>query len=583
MNEANIMIKPSVWLTKVALLAAILLPAPSSAAIYYVAAGNTLAADSNPGSQALPWLTFQHAADTVTAGDEVVILPGEYARPTLRRSGAPGAPIVFRGAAAPDRSLVIPGALLNPASPVPVAGNPTANAVVHGLSIRASYLQVRDLEITAITGRGGVSVQDCREVEIAGNFIHDLNPGLYDYGGVRGENHNTFSIRVLNNYLHHVQGTGIGLMGQGWLVQGNEVSHGTDIRTDTGEDTGGDVDAVRFFGSNHVIRGNYLHDYLNEECGGSPHMDAFQTFSVYPDSQYAFNILVEGNRCENFGQMFMCEDQGEQSGGINSVHDLTFRNNCFRGARAFSIIISDYSDHFTFLNNVVSESWYGPLSVSDHGHHAWVANNIFYRNGQSAWATAQGRNGGAQLNDETCLDGSIWDYNLYYPDFTWPIKNPVFDRHSRFGLDPLFAAPAASDFHLTDGSPAIDAGSPWGDFNYDLEGHFRPHGLGWDLGAYEYNSRYAPPAGEIPAIPVMTYPNPGQDLIHFRFDPGTPASIGIDIYNLAGEHISHVAGTVDPDWRNVDCDTRGWAPGLYLYRVTQNGRSGKSGKFALRR
>lgn len=557
--------------------------AEARAAVYYVASGNSVAADANPGTQALPWLTLQRAADTVAPGDEVVILPGDYARPTLRRGGAPGAPVVFRGAAPPDRSLMYPITLLNPSAPVPVAGNTTANAVVHGVSIRAGYLQVRDLEVTAITGRGGISVQDCQEVEIAGNFIHDLNPGLYDHGGVRAENHNTLAVRVRNNVLYRVQGTGIGIMGQGWLVEGNAVSHGTDIRTDTGEDTGGDVDAIRFFGSNHVIRGNDLRDYLNTECAGSPHMDAFQTFSVYPDSQYAFNILVEGNRCENFGQMFMCEDQSEQSGGANSVHDITFRNNLFRGARAYAIIISDYTDAFTFVNNVVSESWYGPLSVSDHGHHIRVANNIFYRNGQSAWSTAQGSNGGTQLTDETCFEGSFWDYNLYHPDFTWPVKNPTYDAHSLFGPDPQFATPEASDFRLSAGSPAIDAGCSWGDFNYDLEGHFRPHGLAWDMGAYEYNSNYAPPSGEIEPIPAFTYPNPGQGLVHFRFDPPMPARVIIDIFNTAGERVGQTAGWVDPDWRNVDYDARGLAPGFYFYRVTQNGQPGKRGKFVLRR
>ncbi|MEW6516387.1 MAG: choice-of-anchor Q domain-containing protein [candidate division FCPU426 bacterium] len=556
--------------------------AAAQAAVYYVASGNSLAADANPGTQSLPWLTLQHAADTVSAGDEVVVLPGDYARPTLRRGGAAGAPIIFRGQNPPDRSLMNPDAVLDPASPVPVPGNPAANAVVHGVSIRANFIHVRNLEVTAITGRGGISVQDCQDVEISGNFIHDLNPGLYDYGGVRGENHRTYLVRVLNNVLYHVQGTGIGLMGQGWLVEGNEVSHGTDIRTDTGEDTGGDVDAVRFFGGNHVIRGNYLHHYLNTECAGSPHMDAFQTFSVYPDSQFAYNIVVEGNRCEYFGQMFMCEDQAEQSGGENSVHDITFRNNLFRGARAYSIIISDYTDHFSFINNVVSESWYGPLSVSDHGHHITVLNNIFYRNGQSAWSTAQGRNGGAQLNDPTCIEGSLWDYNLYYPDFTWPLKNPDFDRHSRFGPDPQFADAAASDFHLTAGSPAVDAGSPWGNFNYDLEGHFRPHGPAWDLGAYEYNSHYAPPPADIALIPVMTYPNPGRDRVHFRFDPRTPAAVSVDIFNPAGERVGKLAGFVDPDWRNLDCDARGWPAGVYLYRVIQNGKPGATGKFALR-
>ena len=65
-------------------------------AIYYVApTGN----DGNPGSLAQPWLTPQHASDTVVAGDVINFLNGIYTNATgwiLNKSGSPTNPITFQ-------------------------------------------------------------------------------------------------------------------------------------------------------------------------------------------------------------------------------------------------------------------------------------------------------------------------------------------------------------------------------------------------------------------------------------------------------------------------------------------------------
>jgi hypothetical protein len=46
---------------------------------------------------------------------------------------------------------------------------------------------------------------------------------------------------------------------------------------------------------------------------------------------------------------------------------------------------------------------------------------------------------------------------------------------------------AASDYHLAAGSPCIDSGSANNAPDHDLEGLSRPHGAGYDIGAYEYH------------------------------------------------------------------------------------------------
>ena len=49
------------------------------AKIYYVDKSHFRTSNSNPGTEDLPWLTIQHAVNTVTAGDTVYVKEGIYA------------------------------------------------------------------------------------------------------------------------------------------------------------------------------------------------------------------------------------------------------------------------------------------------------------------------------------------------------------------------------------------------------------------------------------------------------------------------------------------------------------------------
>jgi hypothetical protein len=531
---------------------------------YYVNQGHPQASDANPGTIDEPWLTIQHAADVAQPGDTIIVYPGSYGRVRLIEGGTPGHYITFKGLNVPDQGLVDPDAIFDPSNPVQTPGNPAVNAVMRGfrlqpaypITVPVAYVRLENFEITdihggGVSGQSGVFLYNTERVDVVRNFIHDLNPAptSYGYTGVRGSTHDNVGIVVKDNTLYRVQGTGVGIVGRNWLVEGNELSHGLDANTDTGAHVGGDSDAMRFMGSGHVIRNNHMHDYLDTEQDGDPHIDCFQTFSVYTETQFAHDVLVEGNTCDNFGQMFMVEDNA--SG--NYVHHITFRNNVLRGARASAI--NGSCDHFTFANNVVADSHYGAIGLV-HSPYLTLVNNIFYNNG-----------GGSQIIDEDSKVGTVWDYNVHYPDFSWPHKQPEFDQHGLFGIDPRFVDPTTGDYHPWFDSPAVDAGLTLHEFNYDKAILDRPRGAAWDIGAYEF----------VPSLALRA--SPGNRVISLDWTANVSLSVAsawqIGYYTdtaastvVVTDSLTYVAraytltGLENGHWYTVTLSTIGVAPPL---------------------
>src|SRR5262245_31234385 len=77
----------------VSLVLGLLASGVAHAATYSV---STSGNDNNSGAMGSPWLTLQHAADTVAPGDTVIVEAGNYAGFNLETSGTANAPIVFQ-------------------------------------------------------------------------------------------------------------------------------------------------------------------------------------------------------------------------------------------------------------------------------------------------------------------------------------------------------------------------------------------------------------------------------------------------------------------------------------------------------
>lgn len=398
---------------------------------YWVDNGNPQADDSNPGTEQEPWLTIQHSADTAMAGDTVRVRQGVYReRVRLTVSGEDGMPISF--IAEPIRSVLMHGFTIDGAD----------HLLIQGFDITSSS------EITGWDETQGFFVMG-GFITIADNYIHDLSSS-----GVTGYWHEPYphDVHIKGNTLYRIQ-MGINISGQRWVVENNEINR----LYQYGE---GDCDYSRFFGEDHIIRGNFFHGTDFDEVGEA-HVDCFQTFTN--NGEQTRYILFEGNICFDFHQALMASNAGG-----TDTHSFTFRNNIFAHGLAWGLCVHDVSNILAQNNTFAHIAYHGAgFRGSSTGN--VMLNNIFCDISSSYWGSEGGEVSG--------------DHNLIFQANApgEPGPNDLLDT------DPLFVDPEGDDYHLTVGSPAIDAAADLAEVAVDCDGTTRPQGAGWDMGAFEYD------------------------------------------------------------------------------------------------
>ena len=123
----------------------------------------------------------------------------------------------------------------------------------------------------------------------------------------------------------------------------------------------------------------------------------------------------------------------------------------------------------TFTNNG-SGIWGGGISIENPD-----ASDVVIRNNicsQNRWF---------QINVEVSAAGLTIDHNLIHGTR----GDDELDGTDIVEGDPRFASASGANFHLNDGSPAIDAGSSADAPMDDFDGNPRPQGSGYDIGAFE--------------------------------------------------------------------------------------------------
>lgn len=320
----------------------------------------------------------------------------------------------------------------------PPAGDPNDNPV--SVSVPAS----RHSAFRLTANRSYLTFTGLRMQKYSGGGSYG---GLYggsgiNFGGVSGLSHITVTDCEFA-YLRHDyrDGNGYGALtlgGSNHLVEGNSF---VDLPV---------TNAMQFGGSDTIFRNNYIErpgrhglwmTFTNCQIIGNVMTDVR---GMHADGIAVFNgssnVLVAGNVILNSGVPICTQSSSNVTVAYNHLHCPGF----------YAYANYNGCTNLKIHNNTLrTGSYYYSLRNDSGGE---TRNNIYYSRTGSLTPDAGGN---LVLDDNHSMDAAV------------------------------FANPAAGDYRLKAGGPAVDAGLSLG-YSEDVEGNPVPMGAGSDIGAYEY-------------------------------------------------------------------------------------------------
>lgn len=402
---------------------------------------------------------IQPALNAAAAGDTILVQdnPSGYNEKIVfpRSGNAVDGPIVL--AAHPGHSPAIDGTGVAGQFMVQIAGRSWITirgfeirnnmGVTDGSGIRVtgscSWIEIRDNTIHEMRGNNamGITVYGTSTIASISNLVIDGNE-IYDCDPAPSEalvlNGNVEHFEVTDNFIHDVDNIGIDFIG--------------------GEASINPVHVAR----NGICRGNRVYR-ANSSYGGG------WGAGIYVDG--GKDILIEGN------EVAEC-DLGIEIGAENNGFDTTgivVQSNLVRHNQKVGIVFGGYAvntgrtrlcefKNNTCFENDTSGQYLGELWIQ------WASDNVVH--GNIFCTTSQN----VGLYSENGNVNNTLDFNLWFspggPNNTeWVWRRTSYNSFSAFRTgsgqeasgqfnDPQLVDPAALDFSLAPGSPAVDAGDP---------------------------------------------------------------------------------------------------------------------------
>lgn len=427
--------------------------------VYFI--DGQLGSDANPGTQSEPWQTIQMAASMMPEGNKAIVLEGHY----------------------PERVYIARPNLTFQAQ---------GEVLMQGFSIQADNTTIIGFTIVSLTDDvpTGIGI----DVPDAGYCLIENNRFLFNtWGGLRlmGSPNNPAASHdciVRNNIFFRNALYAAEIMGQNHLIENNDVSHTIQHHPCTRSTASWlDADAFRFHGNGHTFRGNTIHNMpyglkgfetvscnlenladTSKDFVSDSHTDCFQTYGG--ERIAGHDILFEANRCELPPSSEWVDDIGAKAFQTSgNAFNLTFRNNLV--IADFLSLFLDGCHDITIANNTFigsgDPSSQGLKFLNCFGN-IRIKNNIFYKQ----------ENGiGHIWPVNTLVDAG---YNCIYRENGSPSR-PA-DPGDIWDADPYLDI----DYRLTSNSPCVDSGIDMG-VTIDFDGNPRPQGVGFDIGAFEFN------------------------------------------------------------------------------------------------
>lgn len=380
--------------------------------------------DSNAGTLSGPWRTLAKAAGSATAGDTVYLMSGTY------------------------KERLVPAFSGTSNNYLTFSAYTGHTPVIDGSNVQVGNFQgLVDLSNKSYIRISGITVQNSA------------------YAGIFSGGKSTGLIIEKNKTINSIS-SGIAVWGgANILIDGNDVLDSNLGPNHEALDVAGGTDGFE-------IRYNKVHNDngLGKEGidvkegvrnGLIHHNEVYNTkaIAIYVDAfdLETYNIKVFDNLVHHGSNGIAI---ASEHGGF--LHDIAVYNNIIYNMnniaiRAFGLVESAYTTHpmnnILIMNNTIYNSSNGITNANDQvSGYFIIRNNIIFNAGQ------------VYSNNSNIIS----DHNLY--------------------VDPGFVNAQAFDFHLLEGSQAVDAGSSEYAPEDDFECNKRPALNGFDIGAYEYGA-----------------------------------------------------------------------------------------------
>ncbi|MCG2769512.1 MAG: right-handed parallel beta-helix repeat-containing protein [Anaerolineae bacterium] len=556
---------------------------------YYVATDGN---DSDPGTLSQPWRTVQHAVETVTAGDTIIIRAGAYDESVnFSVSGQEGAPIVLT--AYQDELVTIDGGQY----PALVDKNSTQYWTVEGFALDSDagltidlggwgwcetrHWIIRDNYLIGSIGiTGSYNIVEGNEID--GSQHKGSEFGIREW--TEASHHNLYR----NNEIHHFYNRAIWSM----YFTHDSVFEGNHIH-DMGAQ-GIDLDGFSTVVWRHTVRNNHIHDCAQNGISLENAFDTVVENNIIHDNPgLGIEVINYGgevgaqestdDRCKAGGESGQYGDtdgdndcRGNITGNIirqNLIYNIDWLGAiCIwyaggvsvlgntivvgEGNNAAGINIGHSSPEIRIQNNIISECDWGAINVQSTDSLAEDSHNLL---SQSGWR------GDYRIADT--------DYDLV------EYQSMTVKGQSSIAADPGFIDQASADFRLLADSPAIDAGTDIG-LATDLNGGSRPQGLDYDIGTFEYTGPLPPTPTPLPptptptptiALPAEIALHSGWNLVSVPVHPSDTSAEAV-LSTIAGEYdlvYAYDASDEASPWKQLDPSVPSFANDLLTIDETK--------------
>lgn len=470
--------------------------APLLAGTYYV---STTGSDANDGSLSSPWLTIQHAVDSVGPGDTICVTAGVYNElVTFNNSGSAAAGYITLNNYN-NQTAVIDGTGLTGSNPALIKIQDKHHIVVSGL-------ELRNLKTTnkSTTPAGIWLLGAAHHIELHNNLVHHIENtatggnahGIAAYGHSSAASMNNLVIKgneVRNCILGWSESMVLNGNVENFIVEKNLVHDNDNIGIDFIGHEGTCSDPCLDQARDGLCIGNTVYNidslsnpaYTSERCADGIYVDGGKRIIIEKNIVHHCNIGVE------------VASEHKDKGTSNVI----VRNNIIRHSHSGGIFIGGYAANrgwardCSILNNTLYNNdtddcgWGGEIVMQYH-----CSDNLFENNLLSA---APDRF--FIRNENTSCSNNTFNYNLYYgAGGRWSFNKTTYSTFAAYkaasGQDansitsgPKFVDAPKLDFHISFDSPCVNAADPSLDYTSQTDIDAEPRVMSGraDIGADE--------------------------------------------------------------------------------------------------